>query len=80
MLSVPVWASVLVTTTLTAPAVWAGVEAMIDVVLAIVTAAAEVPPNFTEAPARNPVPVMVTVVPPLMVPELGEIAVTVGAE
>jgi hypothetical protein len=52
---------------------------MIDVVLAIVTAAAEVPPNYTEAPARNPVPVMVTVVPPLMGPELGEIAVTVGA-
>jgi hypothetical protein len=43
------------------------------------TLVAEVPPIFTVAPARKPVPVMVTVVPPVVTPELGAIAVTVGA-
>ena len=52
---------------------------MIDVALAMVTAAADVPPSFTDAPARKPVPVIVTAVPPLVVPELGVMAVTVGA-
>ena len=36
-------------------------------------------PASPYAPARNPVPVIVTAVPPLVVPELGVIAVTVGA-
>ena len=80
MVKVALCVSVLVTTTLTAPAAWAGVVAVIDVPLTIVTPAAEVPPSFTDAPARNPVPVMVTAVPPLMLPELGVIAVRVGAE
>jgi hypothetical protein len=43
------------------------------------TPVAAVPPNFTVAPARKPVPVIVTEVPPLTVPLLGEIEVTVGA-
>jgi hypothetical protein len=72
-------ASVLVTTTLVAPAAWAGVVAAIVVLFTTVTAVAEVPPSFTVAPARNPVPLMVTAVAPLMVPLLGEIEVTVGA-
>ena len=79
MFKLPLLASVLVTTTLTAPAVWGGVMAVIEVPLITVTAVAEVPPNFTDAPARKPVPVMVTAAPPLVVPELGVIAVTVGA-
>lgn len=79
MLKVPLWASVFVTITLTAPAVRAGVIAVIVVPLVTVTLVADVPPSFTDAPARNPVPVMVTAVPPLIVPELGVIAVTVGA-
>src|ERR1700724_3674557 len=76
---VPVWVSVLVTTTFTAPAAWAAVVAVIEVPLTTVTVLAAVPPNLTVAPDRKPVPVMVTAVPPLTGPELGEIAVTVGA-
>ena len=80
LFNVPVLASVLVTTTLVAPAAWAGVVAAIVVLFTTETPVAEVPPSFTVAPARKPVPLMVTAVPPLMVPGLGEIEVTVGAE
>jgi len=52
---------------------------VIDVLLATDTPVAAVPPNFTVAPDRNPVPVMLTNVPPLTVPEDGPIPVTVGA-
>ena len=69
-----------VTTTFTVPAAWAGVVAVIDVPLTTVTFVATVPPNVTVAPERKFVPVMVTAVPPLVDPELGEIAVIVGAE
>ena len=79
MVSVPLWVSVLVTTTFTAPAAWAGVVAVIEVLFTTVTVLAAVLPSFTVAPDRKPLPVMVTVVPPLTDPELGEIAVTVGA-
>ena len=79
MVSVPLWVFVLVTTTLTAPAAWAAVVAVIEVPLTTVTVLAAVPPNLTVAPARKPVPVMVTAVPPLTDPDPGEIAVTVGA-
>ena len=71
--------SVLVTCTLTAPAVWAGAIAAIVVLLTNTTAPAEAPPSFTVAPDRKPVPVMVTVFPPLVVPEFGVIEATVGA-
>src|SRR5437667_6973514 len=47
--------------------------------LTTVTFVAAVPPRLTVAPAVKPVPVMLTAVPPLLVPELGEIALTVGA-
>ena len=69
----------MVTTTSTAPAAWAGVVAVIDVLLTMVTPVAAVPPSFTVAPVRKPVPAMVTAVPPLVVPELGVIEITVGA-
>jgi hypothetical protein len=52
--------------------------AVIEVLLTTVTPVAAVPPTVTVAP-RNPVPVMVTAVPPLAVPDVGEIPVTVGA-
>jgi hypothetical protein len=55
------------------------VIAVIVVPFATVTLVADVPLSFTVAPVRKPVPVMVTAVPPLVVPELGVIAVTVGA-
>ena len=44
---------------------------MIDVPLARVTLVAGVPPRLTLAPARKPVPVIVTLVPPLGVPVVG---------
>ena len=72
-------ASAFVTTTFTAPAAWAGVIAVIDVLLTSVTPVEAVPPRLTVAPAKKPVPAIVIVVPPLMVPELGAIEVTVGA-
>jgi len=68
------------TTTFTAPAAWAGVVAVIDVLLTTVTLVAAVPPNVTVAPETKLVPVIVTAVPPLVEPELGEIVLIVGAE
>jgi hypothetical protein len=79
LVKVPLLVSVLVTTTLTAPAAWAGVVAVIEVLFTTVTPVADVPPSFTVAPAKNPVPVMVTAVAPLVGPVLGVIEVTVGA-
>ena len=69
----------MVTTTLTAPAACAGVVAVIDVLLMTFTPVAAVPPRLAVAPARKPVPVMVTEVPPAAVPVLGVIEVMVGA-
>jgi hypothetical protein len=68
------------TTTLTAPAACAGVEATIDVAVFDVIEAS-VPPKRTEVVLRRPVPLIVTAVPPPANPELGETDVTVaGAE
>ena len=64
---------------MTAPAACAAVVAVIEVLLATVTFVAAVPPKLTVAPARKPVPVMVTAVPPAVEPLVGEIALTVGA-
>src|SRR5438876_11245199 len=75
----PLWPSELVTTTSTAPAAWAAVVAVSEVLLTTVTFVAAVPPRLTVAPAAKPVPARVPAVPPLLVPELGEIALTVGA-
>ncbi len=74
----PVWLSALVITTSTAPAVWPGVVAVIDVLLPTLTPVAAVPPKVTVAPVAKPVPVMVTEVPPLVDPEVGVIAVGFG--
>jgi hypothetical protein len=79
LVNVPLLASVLVTTTLTAPAACAGVVAVIMVLFTSVTPVADVPPSFTVAPDKNPVPVTVTAVPPVVTPELGVIEATVGA-
>ena len=64
---------------MTAPAAWAGVVAVMEVALTTFTPVAAVPPKLTVAPAKNPVPVMVTAVPPEAEPVVGETAVTVGA-
>ena len=74
----PLWPSGLVTTTSTAPVERAGVVAVIDVALAAVTPVAAVPPKVTVAPDANPVPMIVTAVPPLFEPLVGEIDVGAG--
>jgi hypothetical protein len=73
------WVSGLVTITLLAPVVPDGVAAVILVALTTVTPVATVPPMVTVAPLIKPVPVMVTLVPPVAGPLLGEIEITVGA-
>src|SRR5258706_1255790 len=75
----PNCASMFVTTTATAPRACGGVVALIEVAFANVTLVAEIPPMVTVAPAANPVPVIVTGVPPAVGPVAGEIPVTVGA-
>jgi hypothetical protein len=77
--SKPLCPSVLITTTLTVPVACAGVTAVSDVPFVTLTLVAAVPPMETLAPARNPVPDMVTEVPPLALPEFGVTEVTVGA-
>ena len=51
---------------------------MMDVALATLTLVAAVPPIFTVAPVRKPVPVMVTDVPPEVRPVDGAIDATAG--
>jgi len=67
-----------VTATVTAPALPAGVVAVIDVALTTVTFVAATPPNITVAPEAKFVPVIVTAVPPAVVPLFGLTPVTVG--
>ena len=69
----------MVTVTVAAPATCAGVMAVIEVLLTTFTAVAAVPPRLTVAPARKPVPVIVTAVPPATGPAFGVIELTVGA-
>jgi hypothetical protein len=64
---------------LTAPAAWAGVTALIVVELTTLTDVAGDPPTLTVAPDWKFVPLIVTLVPPLVEPELGEIVLIVGA-
>lgn len=77
---VAVWPSGFVTITLTAPAAWAGVVASIEVELETITDVAAVPPKVTVAPVWKFAPVMVTTVPPNVVPELGNMEVMVGGD
>jgi hypothetical protein len=67
-----------VTRTSTVPADPAGVTAVIDVVEFTVKLAAGADPNETAVTRLNPVPVMVTLVPPAVEPELGDTPVTTG--
>src|SRR6185312_14806582 len=71
--------SVLVTTTLTVPVACAGVVAVMDALLTTVTFVAEVPHKVTVAPAAKLLPLMLTAVPALVGPEVGEIELTPGA-
>jgi hypothetical protein len=68
----------LVTTTSAGPAAWAGTIAVIVVLLTTLTLTA-LTSTVTVAPARNPVPLIVTDVGRAVEPVDGEIAVTLGA-
>ena len=71
---------VVVADTVTAPATPAGAVALIDVADTNVTLVPAFAPNFTVvAPDTNPLPVIVTTVPPATGPLVGLNAVTVGA-
>ena len=74
----PLCAPGLVTVTVTAPALPAGVVAVLLVLLTTTTLVAAVPPNVTVAPAAKFVPVMVTAVPPATGPLFGDTLLTVG--
>ena len=69
-----------VTTTLTVPAAWAGTVAVIVVLLTTLTFVAAVESNLTVAPETKLVPVIVTEVPPVVLPEFGDTDVTVGGD
>jgi len=73
----PLW-PLTVTVTVTAPALPAGVAAVMMVVFTTATLVAAVPPNVTVAPAAKFVPVIVTSVPPAVDPLFGDILLTVG--
>ena len=77
--SVAVVASEFVTVTSALPAAWAGAVAVIDVALATVTFVAETPPNFTVALLRKFAPLIVTTVPPAVLPDTGVMPLIVGA-
>ena len=67
---------VTVTSTIPMPA---GEVAVMDVGLCTTTWVAALEPNFTAVAPVNPVPMMVTLVPPNTLPNLGWTALTVGA-
>src|ERR1041384_2207061 len=77
--SVPLWLLGFVTTTLAAAAACAGVVAVIEVLLLTVTPVAAVPPMLTLAPLTKFAPLIVTDVPPAVVPVFGVMLLTVGA-
>ena len=64
--------------TVNAPALPAGVVAVIWVALTTTTLVAAAAPNVTVAPVAKFVPVMVTAVPPAVDPVFGETLVTAG--
>jgi hypothetical protein len=67
-----------VTVTVTAPALPAGVVAVICVPLTTTALVAAVPPNVAVAPTAKLVPVIVTAVPPAVDPLFGDTPATVG--
>ena len=67
-----------VTVTVTAPALPAGVVAVIVVLFTTTTFVPAVLPNVTVAPVAKFVPVIVTAVPPAVDPLFGDTLLTVG--
>ena len=68
-----------VTKTLCNAATWAGETAVISVAETTVKLPARTVPKMTLVAPEKPVPVIVTVVPPDVGPELGDTAATAGA-
>ena len=68
-----------VSTTFTAPAALAGVTIVTEVALTLVIDVPAVPPNITDVVPVRLVPVIVTVVPPLVGPDTGDTDEIVGA-
>jgi hypothetical protein len=68
----------LVTVTVTAPALPAGVVAVIEVLFTTTTLLAAALPNVTVAPEAKFVPFIVTAVPPSVDPLFGDTLLTVG--
>ena len=77
MARLPLWLPT-VTVTVAAPALPAGVVAVICVALTTTTFVAAAAPNVTVAPVTKLVPVIVTAVPPAVDPLFGLTLVTVG--
>ena len=67
-----------VTNTLTAPAAWPGVVAVIEVPLTTETPVAAIPSKVTAVAPIKFVPVIVTPVPPMVGPVEGAVPVTDG--
>jgi hypothetical protein len=66
-----------VTVTSTVPFAWLGLTAVMVVSLTTLKPVAATPPNFTAAtPLPKPVPLIVTAVPPVVVPTFGVTLVT----
>src|SRR5262249_44252841 len=78
LVNVPDWLSMSVTMTFTGPAACAGVVAVIAVDVRTVTFVAATPPIDTVDPTVNPVPAIVTAVPPVVGPDAAAIDRTVG--
>ena len=78
LVRLPLWPIELVTVTVTAPAVPAGVVAVIVVLLTTTTFVAAAPAKVTASPVAKFVHVIVTAVPPVVVPLFGDTLVTVG--
>ena len=78
--SVAVWLSGLVTTMSAAPSPCAPVLAVIVAEFTTTTNPAVTPPIVTVAPLTKPVPVSVTLSPPLAVPDAGRIVDSVGGD
>ena len=78
MARLPLCPPELVTVTVTAPALPAGVVAVIVVLFTTVTPVAAALPNVTVAPEKKFVPVIVTAVPPAVGPVFGLKLLTVG--
>ena len=78
MARLPLCPPELVTVTVTAPALPAGVVAVIDVLFTTTTLVADALPNFTVAPLAKFVPVIVTAVPPATGPLFGDTLLIVG--